>query len=241
MWSRGRCSRNDTLRTWRCLDRCTPNLTLSLFHPFIAGKVPGSKDPRPWHCCSAHPVWWGHHPGWCLPLNSSPTPPDNPVRNKWHREERCHLSTQHDDTLLSPSANFGMWWCPWCPHLWRLAGWSSYGLWAPCGAIGQGVSAWILLTSQTLMTLMRKLMLSFGHFWIHDLMRVKVTGVGLPIVLVAPSLDLCLSVVPNHAPGSMAGGQVWLLSGWICHLKPCFPLLALAMHEGVVVLLFYIQ
>ena len=119
------------------------NLTLSLFHPFIAERVPGSKNPRPWHCCSTHPVWWGHHPGWCISLNSSPIPPGNLVKNEWHRGEGCNPGTQCDDILLSPIANFGMQWHPWCPHPWKLAGCSSYGLWVPCGAISHSVNTWI--------------------------------------------------------------------------------------------------
>ena len=50
------------------------------------------------------------------------------------------------------------------------------------------------------MTLMRKLMLYFCHFQIHDLMRAKVTEVELPITLVVLSLDLSLAVVPALTP-----------------------------------------
>ena len=52
-------------------------------------------------------------------------------------------------------------------------------------------------------------MLNFGHFQIHDLTREKVTGVGPPITLIAPSLDLSLTVVPDLTPGVLVGGQVW--------------------------------
>ena len=120
MWSGGKCSGNDAMRIWRCLNRCTPNPTLSLFHPIIAERVPGLKHPRPWHCSSTHPVWWGHHPGWCLSANSSLTPSGSLVRNEWHRGEECNPSTQCDDILLSPSTKFGMWWHPWWPHPWRM-------------------------------------------------------------------------------------------------------------------------
>ena len=49
------------------------------------------------------------------------------------------------------------------------------------------------------MPLMRKLTLNFCHFQIHDLMRAKVTEVGPPMPLVAPSLDLSPTVVPDLA------------------------------------------
>ena len=52
-------------------------------------------------------------------------------------------------------------------------------------------------------------MLNFSHFQIHNLVRAKVTGVGPPITLIAPSLNLSLVVVPNLTPGVLAGGQVW--------------------------------
>ena len=90
-----------------------------------------------------------------------------------------------------------MWWHPWCPHPWRLAGWSSYGLWVPCGDVSHGVDALILLISLTLMPLMRKLMQNFCHFWIHDLMRAKATEVGPPITLIVSDLDPSLAVAPN--------------------------------------------
>ena len=56
---------------------------------------------------------------------------------------------------------------------------------------------------------MRKLTLNFGHFWIHDLMRARVTRVGPPITLIAPSLNLCHAVVPDLTPGVLVSGQVW--------------------------------
>ena len=59
------------------------------------------------------------------------------------------------------------------------------------------------------MPLMRKLMLYFDHFQIHNLMRVKVTGVAPPIAVVAPCLDLSLAVVLNLIPSVLVGGQVW--------------------------------
>ena len=52
-------------------------------------------------------------------------------------------------------------------------------------------------------------MLNFGHFQIHDLMRVKATGVGPPITLIASGLDLSLTVVPDFTFGVLAGDQVW--------------------------------
>ena len=64
--------------------------------------------------------------------------------------------------------------------------------------VGPLAMAWMPRTSQsqTLTTLMRKLMLNFGHFWIHNLTR-------------APGLDLSLAVAPNLIPGVLVGGQVW--------------------------------
>ena len=53
-------------------------------------------------------------------------------------------------------------------------------------------------------------MLNFCHIKIHDLMRVKVTGVWPPITLVAPSLDLGLTVVCNLTSGVLVGSQVWV-------------------------------
>ena len=47
---------------------------------------------------------------------------------------------------------------------------------------------------------MRKLMLNFCHFWINDLMRVKVTEVGPPITLIVFDLSLSLAVVPDLTP-----------------------------------------
>ena len=96
-----------------------------------------------------------------------------------------------------------------CPHPWRLAGWSSYGLWIPCGAISHGVNALNLQIWWTLMTLMRKLTLNFGHFQIHDLVRAKMMGMGLPIILIAPGLNLGLPVVPSLILGTLAWGHVW--------------------------------
>ena len=52
-------------------------------------------------------------------------------------------------------------------------------------------------------------MLNSCHFQVHDLMRVKVTGLGLPITLIAPGLDLSLTVAPDLVLGVLAGGQVW--------------------------------
>ena len=42
-------------------------------------------------------------------------------------------------------------------------------------------------------------------------MRVKVTGVGPPITLIALSLDLSLAVAPDLTPGVLVSGQVWAL------------------------------
>ena len=77
--------------------------------------------------------------------------------------------------------------------------------------VGPLAMAWMPRTSQslTLMTLVRKLMLNFGHFRIHNLVRVKVTEVGPPITPVAPGLDLSLAVVPNLVPGILVDSQVW--------------------------------
>ena len=59
------------------------------------------------------------------------------------------------------------------------------------------------------MSLMRKLMLNFCHFWIHDLVRVKVTGVEPPMARIAPSLDLSPAVAPDLAYDVLAVAQVW--------------------------------
>ena len=58
------------------------------------------------------------------------------------------------------------------------------------------------------MTLM-KLMLNFGHSQTCDLARVKVMGVGLPIVLTAPCLGLSLFVMLSLIPDRMAWGHTW--------------------------------
>ena len=78
-----------------------------------------------------------------------------------------------------------MWQYPLCPHPWGPAGLSSYGLWVPYRANGHSVNAYNLPISQTLMPLMRKLMLNFCHFWIHDLVRSKMTGVEPPTTLLS--------------------------------------------------------
>ena len=52
-------------------------------------------------------------------------------------------------------------------------------------------------------------MLTFCHFQIHDPTRVKVTGVVPPITLIAPGLNLGLTVAPNLTPGVLVSGQVW--------------------------------
>ena len=52
-------------------------------------------------------------------------------------------------------------------------------------------------------------MLNFSHFQIYNLMRVKATRVVSPIALIAPNLDLCLTVAPNLTPGVVVGDQVW--------------------------------
>ena len=52
-------------------------------------------------------------------------------------------------------------------------------------------------------------MLNFGHFRIHNPTRVKVTGVGPPIILIAPVLILSLTVAPDLTPGVLVSGQVW--------------------------------
>ena len=52
-------------------------------------------------------------------------------------------------------------------------------------------------------------MLYFGHFLIHDLVRAKVIGVGLPINLIAPSLNLDLTVAPGLVHDALALGQAW--------------------------------
>ena len=100
-----------------------------------------------------------------------------------------------------------MWWHPWCPHPWRLAGWTSYGLQVPAGP---SAMAWMPEPpSLSLMPLTRRLMLNFCHFQIHDLLRMKVTRVGPPISLITPGLDLSLTVAADLASGVPVGGQVW--------------------------------
>ena len=47
------------------------------------------------------------------------------------------------------------------------------------------------------MPLMRKLMLNVCHFWVHDLIRAKVTGVEPPTTLVVSSLGPSLAVAPD--------------------------------------------
>ena len=101
-----------------------------------------------------------------------------------------------------------MWQCLLCPHLWTLAGWSSYGLWIPSGAITCGMDAWNLLISQTFVTQMKKLMLSFGYSQIHDLARGKVMGVGLSLTLIASSLNLSLAVAPDLILGTLSWGHI---------------------------------
>ena len=56
---------------------------------------------------------------------------------------------------------------------------------------------------------MRKLMLNFCHFWIHDLMRAKATKVGPPITLIISGLCPSLTVVPGLTPDVLGEGQVW--------------------------------
>ena len=143
-----------------------PSLTLSLFCPCVAERALG-----PCHFYSTHPIWWVHHPGWCLSLNISLTLPGNLAGNEWHRGEGCNPDIQHNYRLSGPNTSFDMWQDLLCPCPWRLAAWPSYGLQTPCGAIGHGMNAWNLQIYQTMMTLMRKLMLYFSHFWIHDLVR----------------------------------------------------------------------
>ena len=67
-------------------------------------------------------------------------------------------------------------------------------IWPPdslqCSAINHSVNASNLQICQTLMTLMRKLMLNFGHSQTHSLVRMKATGVELPIVLTGLGLSL---------------------------------------------------
>ena len=49
-------------------------------------------------------------------------------------------------------------------------------------------------------------------------------------------------MIATHKTGWPCLDQLlWLLSGWICHLDPCLPLLVLAMCEAVVVLLSHLQ
>ena len=175
MWSGGKHSRNDTMRTQRCLNRCTPSLILSLFHQFITERAPGLEHLRPWHCHNAHPVCWACHPRWCLSLNLSPTPLGNLVRNGKHRGEGYDHGMQHDDTLLNPGTNFGQLWYLSCLHPWRLASWSSYVALSSCS-----VNAWNLQIYWTLMTLRRKLTLNFSHSWTQNLVRAKVMRWGGP-------------------------------------------------------------
>ena len=52
-------------------------------------------------------------------------------------------------------------------------------------------------------------MLNFSHCQTHDLVRAKAMGVGLPITLIAPSLNLGLTVVLNLILGTLAWGHIW--------------------------------
>ena len=201
----------EVFQEWHCENlevswQVHPPVWHCLFHPCIAERAPGSRNLGPWHCCSAHPIWWVHHPGWCLYPNFSLPPLGNLVRKKWCRGEMYDPSTQHGGTLLSPSDNFGMWWCPWCPHL--LKTWQ-VDLHMVSG-FPVGLSAMVSMprTSQslrTLMTPMKKLMLNFSHFQILNLMREGDWGVAT-INLIAPGLDLSLTVVPNLASGVLVSG-----------------------------------
>ena len=69
---------------------------------------------------------------------------------------------------------------------------------------------------------MTKLILCSYHSRIHDLMRVKVTRVELPITLIVSGLGPGLAVVPDLTPGVLVEGQTWaspivqqLLGGWL--------------------------
>ena len=84
------------------------------------------------------------------------------------------------------------------------------------------MDVWILLTSQTLMTLMMKLTLCSYHSQIHGLTKVKVTGVEPPITPVVSALNSSLALVPSLAPAALARAQaraspiVWQSpGGWL--------------------------
>ena len=84
------------------------------------------------------------------------------------------------------------------------------------------MDASILLTSQTLTTLMMKLKLCSCHSQIHDLTKVKVTRVEPPITLIVSDLSSGLAVAHSLAPAVLPKAQgrappiIWhSLGGWL--------------------------
>ena len=54
-------------------------------------------------------------------------------------------------------------------------------------------------------------MVNFCHFQTHDLMRVKVSGVGPSITLIVSGLSLSLTTAPDLTPDGLDEGKVWAL------------------------------
>ena len=79
--------------------------------------------------------------------------------------------------------------------------------WVPCGDVFHDVYAWIPPTSQTLMTLMMKLMLCSYHSQIHGLTRVKVTEVEPPITAIVSGLCSSLAAVSGLIPAVLPEAQ----------------------------------
>ena len=144
-----------------------PNLITSPFCPYAAEKVLDPKHPKPWHCYNAHPIWWGHHPRSVPELlmdgvgekGAIPTPSTT---------IHCQIPVP---TLVS-NGILGVL---------ILKDWEVDLHMAPRGDVSHSMDALILPTSQTLTTLMIKLMLCSCHSQIHDLMKVKAICVEPPI------------------------------------------------------------
>ena len=132
-------------------------------------------------------LWWVCCPKWHLSPNFLPTLQGSPAGSRWCRWEGCSPSTQLGSSPLSPSANFGMWWCPLCLCPWRLAGWFSCGLQAAC-SISCGGHAWNFQ--------------NICHSQIHDLEKGMVMGWCSPLV------PLHLATVPASL-GYPSSVMVW--------------------------------
>ena len=148
---------------------------------------------------------------WHPSPNSLPALLGNLAESGWHREEGCNLSTQHNDTLLCPSTNFGTWWHPWCPHPWWLAGWSSFGLQIPYKAVSHGMNASNLQICQTVKTPMRQWTLNSNHSQTQHPKRVWEIRQGQSTAVAIFDLSHNLFVVSDLAPDVLVEGKVWEL------------------------------